>query len=197
MADRAYKISQEVPRRLDTPYVFANPNDNSPALGSSLAADAPPVRPRQFARTALSLLAVLAAMSAGLFAGAALYVSAVEHPARMSCGPELAVREFGPSYRRGTIMQASLALLGSTAGFFRFLGTKDPWVLAASVLLVSVVPFTLIVILPTNKRLLDPSLDSKSGRAVVLLERWGHLHAVRTTSSALAFMIFLWRLING
>src|SRR5262249_20637853 len=99
----------------------------------------------------------------------------------MSCGSELAVREFGPSYRRGTIMQASLALMGGIAGFVRFLSVKDPWVLAASLLLVSVVPFTLLVIVPTNKQLLDPSLDSTSGRAVLLLKRWGQLHAVRTT----------------
>ena len=148
------------------------------------------------ARTALSMLAVVAVVSAGLFAGAALYVSAVEHPARMSCGPEVAVREFGPSYRRGTIMQASLALIGGVAGFVSFLSAKDPWVLAASLLLVSVVPFTLLVILPTNKQLLDPTLDSTSSRAVGLLKRWGHLHAVRTTCSALAFVIFVWRLIN-
>jgi hypothetical protein len=39
----------------------------------------------------------VAALAAGLFAGAAIYVSAVEHPARLSCGTELAVREFAPS----------------------------------------------------------------------------------------------------
>ena len=93
-------------------------------------------------------------------------------------------------------MQASLALIGGIAGVSRFLSAKDPWVLAASLLLGSVVPFTLLVILPTNNQLLDPSLDSASGRAVVLLKRWGHLHGVRTTSSVLAFVIFLWRLIS-
>jgi hypothetical protein len=41
---------------------------------------------------------------AGLFCGAALYVNFVEHPARMSYGPELALREFAPSYQRATIM---------------------------------------------------------------------------------------------
>jgi hypothetical protein len=54
----------------------------------------------------------MAAVAAGLFAGAAIYVTAVEHPARLSCGPELALREFAPSYKRGTIMQASLAVWG-------------------------------------------------------------------------------------
>ena len=54
-------------------------------------------------------LVVLATACSGLFAGAAIYVSAVEHPARLSFGPELAVREFALSYKRARILQDSLA----------------------------------------------------------------------------------------
>ena len=60
---------------------------------------------------------IVSTLAAGLFAGAAIYVSAVEHPARVSCGTDLAVREFAPSYKRGAIMQASLALVGCMTGF--------------------------------------------------------------------------------
>jgi len=140
------------------------------------------------------ILMLVATVSAGIFAGAAFYVSAVEHPARMSCGPQLAVREFAPSYRRGTIMQASLALLGGMAGLVASWKRGDSWFLVASLLLVSVVPFTLLVIFPTNKQLLDPALDARSGRAVALLTRWGRLHAVRSLLGFLAFLVFLWRL---
>ena len=55
---------------------------------------------------------IVAVLTAGLFAGAAIYITAVEHPARLDCGTALAVREFAPSYRRATVMQASLAVLG-------------------------------------------------------------------------------------
>jgi hypothetical protein len=54
-------------------------------------------------------LQLLATLSAGLFAGAATYITFVEHPARMQCGTDLAVTEFGPSYKRATMMQAPLA----------------------------------------------------------------------------------------
>ena len=47
-------------------------------------------------------LQLLATLSAGLFAGAAIYITFVEHPARMQCGTGLAVTEFGPSYKRAT-----------------------------------------------------------------------------------------------
>jgi hypothetical protein len=143
------------------------------------------------------ILVLTATACAGLFSGAALYINLVEHPARMACGSDLAVREFAPSYKRATVLQASLALVGSLAGTAGAWKQMDSFLLVASLLLVAVVPFTLIVILPTNKQLLDPLLDRTSGQAVTLLNRWGRLHAVRSLLSLLAFLIFLWRLSNG
>jgi uncharacterized membrane protein len=61
-------------------------------------------------------------------------------------------------------------------------------------LLGSAIPFTLLVNLPTNKRLLDPSLDASSEEAVVILQRWGRLHAVRTITGLTAFALLLTRL---
>jgi hypothetical protein len=62
-------------------------------------------------------------------------------------------------------------------------------VLIAGLLLGLVVPFTLIVILPTNKGLLDPDLDRGSAEAAALLALWGRLHAVRSILSAVAFAV--------
>jgi hypothetical protein len=46
------------------------------------------------------LFEFIATLCAGLFAGASIYITFVEHPARLDCGTKLAVTEFGPSYRR-------------------------------------------------------------------------------------------------
>lgn len=54
----------------------------------------------------------LATLACSVFAGAAVYITLVEHPARMACGIEIAATEFSPSYRRATVMQASLAIAG-------------------------------------------------------------------------------------
>jgi hypothetical protein len=137
---------------------------------------------------------LVAAMCAGLFAGAAIYINAVEHPARLSCGTELALREFAPSYHRATVMQASLALVGCVAGLWSAWALGDAWLALGSILLVAVVPFTLVVILPTNKQLLDPDLDPRGDAAAELLARWGHLHATRSVLSGVAFVLFLMRL---
>ena len=136
----------------------------------------------------------IAAACAGLFAGAAIYINAVEHPARLACGNEVALREFGPSYRRATVMQGSLAVAGCAAGVWAAWILRDLSAMAAAVCLGAVVPFTLVVILPTNSRLLDPALDPRSPDATRLLVRWGRLHAVRSALSALAFGWFLLQL---
>jgi len=138
------------------------------------------------------LLLLLATACAGLFCGAALYVNLVEHPARISCGQELAVREFAPSYRRATIMQAALAIAGLALGLCAAWQLRAARVLAGAVLLGASVPFTLIVILPTNKKLVDPALDPQSTQTAGLLKRWNRLHGVRTALSAAAFGLFLW-----
>ena len=65
------------------------------------------------------------------------------------------------------------------------------WWLIAGVLLGLVIPFTLIVILPTNKRLLSPALDRRSAEAEGLLAHWGRLHAVRSVLSGVALLLFL------
>jgi predicted RNA-binding protein YlqC (UPF0109 family) len=59
------------------------------------------------------------------------------------------------------------------------------------------VPFTLIVILPTNKRLRDPALKGHDVEGGRLLARWGRLHAVRTLVSTVAFVMFLTRLATA
>ncbi len=142
------------------------------------------------------LFELLAVLSTGLFTGAAVYINLVEHPARMSCGAVVAVTGFRPSYKRATVMQASLAALGTlNAVFAWFLGGGLAW-LIGGILLGTVIPFTLIVIFPTNRQLLDPNLDKKSDLALRLLTRWGRLHAVRSILSLVAFTIFLSALLQ-
>ena len=114
----------------------------------------------------------VAVLACSLFTGASVYINLVEHPARMECGVEIAATEFAPSYRRATIMQASLAALGLLSSIAAWLAGATFWWLVAGALLGSVIPFTLFVIpviLPTNKLLLSPTLDKQSVEAERLL----------------------------
>jgi hypothetical protein len=134
----------------------------------------------------------VAVLSCSLFTGAAVYVSLVEHPARMQCGVEIAATEFPPSYRRGAVIQATSATLGLLSSISAWLSGAIFWWLVGGIVLGSVIPFTLIVILPTNKLLLKPTLDKRSVETERLLTRWGALHAVRTILSGVAMLLFLY-----
>ena len=138
----------------------------------------------------------LAIFATALFAGAALYVNLAEHPARMSRDTRLALEVWAPSYRRATRMQAPLAVVGLLCGCgVWLLGGGTAW-LVAGLLIGSVVPFTLLVILPTNNALLAPGREAGSAETRRLLTHWGHQHAVRTVLSLLALALMAWRLVS-
>jgi uncharacterized membrane protein len=137
----------------------------------------------------------VAVLVCSVFTGASVYINLVEHPARMECGVEIATTEFAPSYRRATVMQATLAAVGVLSSITAWLAGGTYWWLVGGILIGSVIPFTLIVILPTNKRLLSPTLDKHSPQTERLLARWAALHAVRSALSGSALLLFLYLLI--
>lgn len=136
-------------------------------------------------------LEIISTLSASLFAGAAIYINLVEHPARVECGTVLAVTEFAPSYHKATRLQAGLAAVGFLSATGAWFMGASVWWLVGGIILVSVIPFTLIVIFPTNKKLLDSALDKSSDEAAKLLARWARLHAVRSVLSLIASLIFI------
>ena len=148
-------------------------------------------RPRARASAVLLALKFIATLTAAIFAGAALYVNLVEHPARMTLDTRVAALEWVPAYARGTWMQAPLALASLLAGLGAWwLGAGAGWALAA-VLIGAVVPFTFLGIMPTNQTLLAPGRDLASIETRVLLESWAKLHAVRTVLSLAATVLYL------
>ena len=133
----------------------------------------------------------MATVASGLFTGAAIYINAVEHPARRQGGTQLALTEFAPSYHRATVMQVSLAVVGFVNAVLAWRSSADARWLLGGGLLISVIPFTAVVILPTNKQLLDPATAQDVELAERLLSRWGRLHAVRSLLSLAAFLLFV------
>ncbi len=139
---------------------------------------------------------IIAVPACTLFAGAAVYINLVEHPARLSCGTKIAVAQWIPSYKRATAMQASLAVLATIAGIVRWLLTGGTLWLAGSLCIFLVIPFTLVVIRPTNSRLLEPGRDRGSEDTRVLLKTWGCLHGVRSALSLLGSCLFVWAMVH-
>lgn len=140
----------------------------------------------------LHVVEFIATFTAAIFAGAALYINLVEHPARMALDTKSAVLEWAPSYRRATRMQAPLALVSLATGLASWwLGGGVVWAIAA-LLIGAVVPFTFLGIMPTNNRLLAPGRDLSSPETRELLDKWAKLHLVRTVLSLLATVVYVW-----
>ncbi|CAD8072603.1 unnamed protein product [Paramecium primaurelia] len=138
-------------------------------------------------------LTLLGTAFAGLFSGASIYINVVEHPARLSCGADVAYNQWVPSYKRAAKWQASLAFLGGLVGIINYAKYQNKLTLKAGLLLASVIPFTLIAIMPTNKILLEQT-NLEDDSKIALLKQWGKLHAVRTVASLISFGIFLYAL---
>ena len=136
-------------------------------------------------------LQFLASLSTCLFAGAAIYINLVEHPARMGCDTKTAVTVWAPSYKKATVMQAALAIVGLFSGIGVWLLNGSLLWLVGALFIGAVIPFTFIVIMPTNHLLLTPGRDISSPETRALLEKWGKLHGVRSTLSLIAAVIFV------
>ena len=139
----------------------------------------------------------IAAFATTLFAGAAMYISLVEHPARMACSTAIAHSVWAPSYSRAVPVMASSAMIGFLGGFIAWLlGASLMWLVAA-LLILAVVPITLVVIFPTNKLLLMPNRDIGSEETRNLLIRWGRLHAIRSALGVCAAASYVWLLVQA
>ena len=88
-------------------------------------------------------------------------------------------------------MQGGLALIGGIAGIARWATLGGQGWLTGGLLLAALIPYTLIVIRPTNQRLLDPTLSTRPVEAAALLCRWGRLHSVRALVGGVALGLLL------
>jgi hypothetical protein len=138
------------------------------------------------------MFGVLALTAAAIFTGAAVYVNVAEQPARLELDDRALLTEWKPSYQRGAVMQASIALIGCLLGLIAWWQTQQAGFLAGAVAMLAPWPWTLIGIKPANDALLATAPDQAGPQTRALIVKWGTLHAVRTALGALATLAYLW-----
>jgi len=137
-------------------------------------------------------LSIAALVFATLFAGAALYISLVEHPARLRLADGPLLAQWRPSYKRALPIQSGLAVAGGGAGLVVGYLTADSRWIVGSILLLANWPFTLVVIMPVNRRLMAmQECEAGAGSRAMLVE-WGKLHNVRSVLGAATTLLFAW-----
>lgn len=142
------------------------------------------------------LLGQLALVAAALFTGAAVFVSAVEQPARLVLDDAALLSQWKPSYERATVMQASLVVVAFLLGFAAWWRTDGIGWIVGSLLMLANLPVTFRLIMPVNKRLMatEPGEAGPESRALIL--RWGSLHAMRTALGIAATIAFVLASLN-
>jgi hypothetical protein len=129
---------------------------------------------------------------AALFTGAAIYINWAEQPARLSLDDASMLAEWKPSYARGFMMQATLAIIGFILGTLEWMMTGKVIWLAGGAALLANWPFTIFAIMPVNRILEQTPPDLANEETRALIERWGMLHGVRSLLGAFSLGLFLW-----
>jgi anthrone oxygenase-like protein len=134
----------------------------------------------------------LALTIVGVFTGAAIYINIGEQPARLQLDDRSVLVEWKLAYKRGYVMQASLVIMGGLLGLVAFLSTLEwRWLLGAVGLLANW-PYTIFVIMPTNRRLMDTPPEAATAETRRMMRQWGILHAGRSALGLVSTLIFLW-----
>ncbi len=139
----------------------------------------------------------LALMIACFFSGAAFYINFAEHPARLGLATPELLRQWIPSYKRGFILQATLAVVGGLLGVSAYFILGDWRWMAGALLLLANWPFTLVFIMPTNLKLMGTKPENANNATRSLLILWGKLHFVRTCLGICASGVLLWAIVRA
>ncbi len=126
-----------------------------------------------------------------LVAGAAVYVSLVEHPAIAEAGATLATGYLLFSQPRPVLYQGAFGVLGGLAGIVAGIVGSDFLWLAGGVMLMMSTLFQLVVVVPATRRvsLLDPM--QQAADMPRRLARLSRINAIQSLGSLAALMIFI------
>eukprot|EP00850_Spirogloea_muscicola_P013002 SM000086S23054 [mRNA] locus=s86:348099:349480:- [translate_table: standard] len=137
------------------------------------------------------LFGLVAATASALFFGASAFITFVSVPAYLDNGSAAALAAWRSTYRRGAPYQVGMIAVSVVAALGAALAGGGLRYVAAAAPIAACVPYTLRLMFPTNKQLMDKDLDGSSTRFRQLILQWNNLCLVRILLSGLSFGAFV------
>jgi hypothetical protein len=133
----------------------------------------------------------IALFCCALFAGAATYVSLVEHATMEEGASGLGDTSVRTSHSKPAIFQASLGVIGALAAMLAGLAGGAMWWLAGGTLLGAAALLQVFAVLPLTRRLagIEPRADPKN--AAQMIARLGKLHAALSLAALAALFMLI------
>jgi hypothetical protein len=133
----------------------------------------------------------MALLCCALFAGAATYISLVEHPAIAEGGARLTGAYLLMAHPRPVIFQFSFGAVGAFTGFLAGVASKSSWWVAGALLLAAAALLHLFLVQPTlrNMRDIDPQTEPQLLRDS--FARLRKVHAAISIASLVSLSVFI------
>jgi hypothetical protein len=135
---------------------------------------------------------MIALALASAFTGAATYINLAEQPARLALDDQSLLMQWKHSYRRAAGMQAALLVVAGGLGLLSAWQLNNWRWLVGAIALLANGPYTVLVIMPINKRLNSTAIERADATARAMIITWGRLHAVRTMLGVVAILAYVW-----
>lgn len=128
----------------------------------------------------------------GALFGIALSASVIIHPILVSSKPEAALAIFKPFYGKTHMWILILSITITIMALAYSILTANWWWFIVSLFMHINGPYTLVFMMPLNKRLLNENTDPYSEETKNDLKEWGGLHFIRTCLNAIVFLGFIY-----
>lgn len=139
--------------------------------------------------TDLLILLILFFMGAQF--GIALTATVIVHPILVMAKKVTAIEVFKPFFDKTHIWVLVLSIIVTLLALAYSIMTGQWWWFGISMLMHLNGPYTILFMMPLNRRLMDENVDPLSEQTASDIQKWGGLHLVRTILNGLIFISFI------
>ena len=102
-----------------------------------------------------------------------------------------AIEVFKPFFDKTHIWVLILSIIVTLLALAYSILTENWWWFGTSMLMHLNGPYTIVYMMPLNRRLMDPNVDPTSEQTANDIKKWGTLHLVRTLLNGVIFLAFI------